>query len=453
MLKEATCTKEGIMIRNCQNDNCNSCDTKSIPATGHDWGEWEVKTPATGDQPGVKVRKCKVCGVTEEDEISEHKYGEWTVVKAATCTEEGTEQRTCADCGNVQTRSIPATGHEYEEETFKHATCTEDGFVKYKCKKCGDTYTEVLHATGHDLWGWSVVKEPTCTEPGLEENECHNWNPDGTRCDYKETRKISATGHKYESKSTTVTVETAENGDKITKTTTEKICSSCGEAEHKDHTWSDWTVTKEPTTTEMGVKTRTCSECGATETMDIARVAEPEHKEHTWDDGVITTPATCAKEGVKTYTCSACGDTYTEVIPKTDDHKFGEWTVTKKATCEAEGEQTRTCSVCGKTETQSIPKTDHDYEEQTEQKKVVDKAAYDEQVPYDVWVCNGCGEEFDTSEAMDEHVKAVFRGELPDHATNDSVITRYKTVHHDEEFHYETVTKHVCKVCSHVKED
>lgn len=91
---------------------------------------------------------------------------------------------------------------------------------------------------------------------------------------------FQATGHKYESKSTTVTVETAENGDKITKTTTEKICSSCGEAEHKDHTWSDWTVTKEPTTTEMGSKTRTCSECGATETMDIARVAKSEHKEH-----------------------------------------------------------------------------------------------------------------------------------------------------------------------------
>ncbi|MFQ9390176.1 MAG: hypothetical protein ACLR1V_16515 [Coprococcus sp.] len=71
------------------------------------------------------------CGVTEEDEISEHKYGEWTVVKAATCTEKGTEQRTCADCGDVQTRSIPATGHKYEEERVKDTTCTEDGLLKF----------------------------------------------------------------------------------------------------------------------------------------------------------------------------------------------------------------------------------------------------------------------------------------------------------------------------------
>ena len=433
----------------CKNDNCNSCDTKSIPATGHDWGEWEVKTPATGDQPGVKVRKCKVCGVTEEDEISEHKYGEWTVVKAATCTEKGTEQRTCADCGNVQTRSIPATGHEYEEETFKHATCTEDGFVKYKCKKCGDTYTEVLPATGHDLWGWSVVKEPTCTEPGLEENECHNWNPDGTRCDYKETREISATGHKYESKSTTVTVETAENGDKITKTTTEKICSSCGEAEHKEHVWSDWTVTKEPTTTEMGSKTRTCSECGATETMDIARVAEPEHKEHTWDDGVVTTPATCEKEGVKTYTCKTCGETKTEVIPATG-HRFGDYEVTKEATCTEDGVKTAKCTHdgCTETKTESIPKTGHAYEDQTEQKKVVDKTAYDEEVEYTVWWC-GCGEEFDSVDALTEHQEASDEN----HPGNSGTRRKTKIVHHNEEFHYETITKHVCKKCGHVKED
>lgn len=198
----------------------------------------------------------------------------------------------------------------------------------------------------------------------------------------------------------------------------------------------------------MGSKTRTCSECGATETMDIARVAEPEHKEHTWDDGVVTTPATCAKEGVKTYTCSTCGDTYTEVIPKTDDHKFGEWTVTKRATCEAEGEQTRTCSVCGKTETQPISKTDHDYEDQTEQKKVVDKAAYDEEVEYTVWWC-GCGKEFDSVDALTEHQEASDEN----HPGNSGTIRKTKTVHHDEEFHYETVTKHVCKKCGHVKED
>lgn len=32
-------------------------------------------------------------------------------------------------------------------------------------------------------------------------------------------------------------------------------------------------------------------------------------------------------------------------------------------------------------------------------------------------------------------------------------IDDYKTVHHEAETHEETITKHVCKKCGHVKED
>ena len=272
----------------------------------------------------------------------------------------------------MQTRSIPATGHEYEEETAKYATCTEDGFVKYKCKKCGDTYAEVSHATGHDLWGWSVVKDPTCTEPGLEENECHNWNPDGTRCDYKETREIPATGH----------------------------------------VWGDWTVTKEATCKEAGVETRKCTHdgCEATETREIPKLTE-----HQFDEGVVTKAATCAKEGVKTYTCKTCGETKTEVIPKTD----------------------------------------HDYKEQTEKKKVVDKKAWDEEVKTTIYFCTGCGAEFKTSGELGKHIDDASAGKIDGHPGYGSMSDRVETkiVHHNEEFHYETVTKHVCKVCGHIKED
>ena len=38
--------------------------------------------------------------------------------------------------------------------------------------------------------------------------------------------------------------------------------------------------------------------------------------EHTWNDGEITTPATEEREGVKTYTCTVCGATKTETIEK-----------------------------------------------------------------------------------------------------------------------------------------
>ena len=45
-------------------------------------------------------------------------------------------------------------------------------------------------------------------------------------------------------------------------------------------------------------------------------VLESEHKTHTWDAGKVTKEPTETAEGVKTYTCTVCGATKTEAIPK-----------------------------------------------------------------------------------------------------------------------------------------
>ena len=70
-------------------------------------------------------------------------------------------------------------------------------------------------------------------------------------------------------------------------------------------------------------------------------------------------------------------------------------------------------------------------------------------MPYTVWICSGCGEEFDDVNDLDAHRKAVMAGDIPMHAVNSHTDTRYNTVHHDAE----TREEHVCKVCGHVKED
>ena len=41
--------------------------------------------------------------------------------------------------------------------------------------------------------------------------------------------------------------------------------------------------------------------------------------------------------------------------------------------------------------------------------------------------------EFESADALKEHIYGVMDGTIPDHPTNDSVITKYKTVHHDAE--------------------
>lgn len=72
--------------------------------------------------------------------------------------------------------------------------------------------------------------------------------------------------------------------------------------------------------------------------------------EHTYDEGKVTEEATCIKAGVKTFTCTKCGATKTEEIPKID-HKYDNGACTicgnqaPEHTCNyVDGK----CTICGK---------------------------------------------------------------------------------------------------------
>ncbi|MGN1167060.1 MAG: glycoside hydrolase family 2 TIM barrel-domain containing protein, partial [Lachnospiraceae bacterium] len=69
---------------------------------------------------------------------------------------------------------------------------------------------------------------------------------------------------------------------------------------------------KEATCTERGYTGDTiCSNCG--EIIEVG--TEIPAKGHSYDAGVVTKEPTETEEGVKTYTCTVCGDTKTEAIP------------------------------------------------------------------------------------------------------------------------------------------
>ena len=70
--KAAEPVREDILAPTCEEDGaydmvtyCLVCgqelsrEHQTEPATGHDWGDWEVMTPATYDAPGVETRVCK----------------------------------------------------------------------------------------------------------------------------------------------------------------------------------------------------------------------------------------------------------------------------------------------------------------------------------------------------------------------------------------------------------
>ena len=194
------------------------------------------------------------------------------------------------------------------------ATCTEDGYTgDTVCAVCGKEITkgEIIPAKSHTEVIDAAV-EPTCTETGLTE---------GKHCSVCHTVIIAQT-----------------------------IVPAKGHTEE--------TVTgKAPTCTETGLTDGTrCSVCG---TVLIEQTEIPA-KGHSWDEGVITTAPSCENAGVRTYTCTACGATKTEAIDATG-HSPVE-VPEQKATCTEAGHTAGTkCAVCGAVLSgmEEIPATGH----------------------------------------------------------------------------------------------
>ena len=114
-------------------------------------------------------------------------------------------------------------------------------------------------------------------------------------------------------------------------------CSHCDEvADKAAHAWDNGVVTKELTLTENGVKTYTCTVCGATKTEELKHNFSTEwssdetshwhacsdcdtkkdNANHTWDAGKVTKEPTSSAKGEKTFTCSVCGKTKVEEVAK-----------------------------------------------------------------------------------------------------------------------------------------
>lgn len=109
----------------------------------------------------------------------------------------------------------------------------------------------------------------------------------------------------------------------------ERSCN-CGDKQIGAHAWDSGTVSKEPTHTEFGEKTFTCTICHTTKTEKIEMSAAHAfgewiysdinvHKRvcpcgmedadsHVWDDGVAIDDADGVKNNIK-YTCIVCGGT------------------------------------------------------------------------------------------------------------------------------------------------
>lgn len=117
-----------------------------------------------------------------------------------------------------------------------------------------------LSHTTHVVDNWTTEKDATHTEAGLQKGTCKY-------CHETQTKEIPALGHDTEIS------EWSSDSD------FHWHACSCGEAlDKKAHTFGDWTITKEATTTEKGIKQRKCTICNYTESAEIAMIAAPSTK-------------------------------------------------------------------------------------------------------------------------------------------------------------------------------
>lgn len=103
------------------------------------------------------------------------------------------------------------------------------------------------------------------------------------------------------------------------------------------------------TTVKPGTSTTVNKESASSSGSSGGSYTPPAQHTHTWDAGVVTKEPTCTEAGVKTYTCTTCGATKTEAIAALG-HVWGAYTVIEHAVNGNDGEKTRTCSRCDTTE-------------------------------------------------------------------------------------------------------
>lgn len=196
--KDATCTEDGYLKRECQISRNLSekgfshisihNDNVTYPAIGHAYVT-EVDTPAGHAVDGLFRQVCSNCSdVVETVRPGDpHIYVNVDSVPV-TCTEAGHDTYECSVCRDTYTDEYPATGHSYEADG-EPLTCAADGTKEYTCTKCGDVTAEAVTVPPHTF----EVQEdtpPTCTADGVKREKCQV-------CGLENVEILPAVGHDY----------------------------------------------------------------------------------------------------------------------------------------------------------------------------------------------------------------------------------------------------------------
>ena len=318
--------------------------------------------------------------------------------------------------GNTGGGEGPTPPHEHSFGGWKN-----NGTQHWKECSCGEKSEESPHNFGE----WELIYYDVNTKYDVCERQC-------LTCGYEQIDRYREHQHYY--------TDDWSSGS----TTHWKVCYYCKEVNQDtvaNHTFGDWTETKPATTTEEGLKERTCSVCEYTQKETIPVHTHDVHDKawkyddtnhwqecscgeklnvanHAYGEWRVTKPATETEEGSKARDCTVCDHVQTETIPMLEhehgihdetwkydktqhwqecscgeklnvaNHIYGDWKVTKEATETEVGSRERGCTVCEYVQVEIIPEIGHEHGIHDETWK------YDET---DHWQECSCGEKLNVA--------------------------------------------------------
>ena len=264
--KDSTCVAGGQKTRKCEICGYTEYEDTDIDSNAHEWEEnYTIDKEPTCTTEGSKSIHCSRCDATKDSTVipvTDHTYGEWEIVTPSTCTENGVKKHACIHCGFEQTEIIEPA-HEWEDSrTVDIApSCTEQGEDSVHCRNCderkdikeispkGHDWSEwktherkdikEISPKGHDWSEWKTLVEPTITSEGKACRAC-------SVCGIKEEKALPKLSGKKEWKHDEKKHwHVDDNGNII---------------DADDHEFK-WVVDKEPTATEPGIGHYECIAC------------------------------------------------------------------------------------------------------------------------------------------------------------------------------------------------
>lgn len=243
--KDSTCVAGGQKTRKCEICGYTEYEDTDIDPDAHEWEEdYTIDKEPTCTAAGSKSIHCSRCDATKDSTVipvTDHTYGEWEIVTPSTCTENGVKKHACIHCGFEQTEIIEPA-HEWEDSRTVDISpsCTEQGEDSVHCRNCDERKDiKEISPKGHDWSEWKTLVEPTITSEGKEYRACNV-------CGIKEEKALPKLSGKKEWKHDEKKHwHVDDNGNII---------------DADDHEFK-WVVDKEPTATEPGIGHYECIAC------------------------------------------------------------------------------------------------------------------------------------------------------------------------------------------------